>query len=101
MDKKGGDIVLLDISDAAIFTNYFLICNGENDRQVQALVDGITQDAKVKANTIPWGTEGTPSSGWVLLDYGDLIVHLFSPEMRRYYSLEELWSESRIVLRLQ
>ena len=92
---------MLDISEAAVFTNYFLICNGENDRQLQALRDGIAQDAKVKANTIPWGTEGAPSSGWVLLDYGDLIVHLFSPEMREYYSLEELWNESHIVLRMQ
>lgn len=101
LDKKGGDIVLLDISESAIFTDYFLICNGENDRQLQALLEGIAQDAKDKANTIPWGTEGEPSSGWVLLDYGDLIVHLFSPEMRKYYSLEELWSDSHIVLRMQ
>jgi ribosome-associated protein len=78
-----------------------LICNGENDRQLQALLDGIAKDAKQKAKTSPWGTEGTPSSGWVLVDYGDLIVHLFSPEMRKYYSLEELWSDSHIVLRLQ
>lgn len=101
LDKKGGDIVLIDIREKAVFTDYFLICNGENDRQLRALADGIATDAKKKANVIPWGTEGEPSSGWVLLDYGDLIVHLFSPEMRSYYSLEELWSDSHIVLRMQ
>lgn len=101
LDKKGGDIVLLDISKEAVFTNYFLICNGDNDRQLQALVDGIQGDAKKKADTLPWGTEGEPTSGWVLLDYGDLIVHLFNPEMRAYYNLEELWHDSHVVLRLQ
>ena len=66
-----------------------------------ALAEGIANDAKKKANVTPWGTEGEPASGWVLMDYGDLIVHLFSPEMRSYYSLEELWSDSHIVLRMQ
>lgn len=101
MDKKGGDIVLIDISDEAIFTDYFLICNGENDRQLRALAESIADDAKKKANIIPWGTEGVPMGGWVLLDYGDLIVHLFSPEMRDYYNLEELWSSAHVVLRMQ
>jgi len=100
IDKKGGDIILLDISEEAVFTDYFLICNGENDRQIQALVDSIADDAKKKANTLPWGKEGEPSSGWVLLDYGDLIVHLFNPDMRNYYNLEELWSDAHIVLRM-
>jgi ribosome-associated protein len=101
LEKKGVDILLLDISEKAIFTNYFLICNGENNRQLKSLADGISNDAKKKADILPWGTEGKPDSGWVLLDYGDLIVHLFSPEMREYYKLEELWSSGHIVLRMQ
>lgn len=101
LDKKGGDIVLLDIRDEALFTDYFLICNGDNDRQLQALADGIADDAKKKANLIAWGKEGEASSGWVLMDYGDLIVHLFSPEKRDYYRLEELWTNAHVVLRLQ
>jgi ribosome-associated protein len=68
---------------------------------LKALADGIAEDAKKKADIIPWGTEGEPSGGWVLLDYGDLIVHLFSPEMRNYYNLEELWNDGRVVLRMQ
>ena len=101
MDKKGGDVLLLDIREESIFTDYFLICNGENERQLQALVDGIAEDAKVKGNILPWGTEGEPTSGWVLMDYGDVIVHLFSPEMRNYYNLEELWRSGHVVLRMQ
>jgi ribosome-associated protein len=101
LDKKGGDIVLIDISDEALFTDYFLICNGENDRQLKALADSIALEAKKKAHVLPWGTEGEPATGWVLLDFGDLVVHLFSPEMRRYYNLEELWRNGHIVLRLQ
>ncbi|MFN2189550.1 MAG: ribosome silencing factor [Candidatus Promineifilaceae bacterium] len=101
LDKKGGDVLLLDIREEAIFTDYFLICNGENDRQLKALADGIAEDAKKKANLLPWGTEGEPTSGWVLLDFGELIVHLFSPRMRAFYNLEELWSSGHIVLRMQ
>lgn len=101
LEKKGVDILLLDIRDEAIFTDYFLICNGENDRQIKALVDSISDDAKKKADIRPWGTEGEPSSGWVLMDYGDLIVHLFSPEKRSFYNLEQLWNNSHVILRLQ
>jgi len=92
---------LLDIRDEATFTDFFLICSGDNDRQLQAIAESIAEDAKKKAGTLPWGTEGEPSSGWVLLDYGDLVVHLFDPEKRKYYNLEELWGNSHIVLRMQ
>lgn len=101
IDKKGGDILLLDISEQALFTDLFLICSGENERQLQALADSIAEDAKKKANVLAWGREGEPNAGWVLMDYGDLIVHLFSPDKRRYYNLEELWSDSRVILRMQ
>jgi len=93
--------LLLDLSEEAVFTDYFLICNGDNDRHLQALADGIADNAKNNADTRPWGTEGEPSTGWVLMDYGDLIVHLFNPEMRSYYNLEDLWTDARVVLRMQ
>jgi ribosome-associated protein len=101
LDKKGVDIVLLDLRDEAIFTDFFLICNGENYRQLRSLADSLADEAKKKANLLPWGTEGEPNGGWVLLDYGSLIVHLFSPEMRQYYNLEELWKKTHVVLRMQ
>ena len=100
MDKKGEDILLLDIREEALFTDYFLICNGENDRQIRALADNIAAEAKKKANILPWGQEGEAAGGWVLLDFGDLIVHLFSPEMRDYYKLDELWGSSHVILRM-
>ena len=101
MDKKGADIALLDIRDEAAYTDYFLICNGDNDRQLQTLADSIADDAKKKADSVTWGKEGEASGGWLLLDFGDLVVHLFSPDKRQYYRLEELWNNAHIVLRLQ
>ncbi len=100
LDKKGNDITLLDIRDQTVFADYFLICNGDNNRQLQALAEGIWEDAKRKGDTIGLGKEGEPESGWMLLDFGGLIVHLFSPEKRTYYKLEELWDKARIVLRV-
>jgi ribosome-associated protein len=101
LDKKGEDILLLDIREKAIFTDYFLICSGDSDRQIQALAEGITESAKKKGDTLAWGTEGDPTSGWMLIDFGDLIVHLFSPEQRTYYDLEDLWGDTHVVLRMQ
>lgn len=101
LDKKGSDILLLDLREQAIFTDYFLLCNGDSDRQLQALAEGITETAKKVGDVLPWGVEGDAESGWVLVDYGDIIIHIFSPEKRAYYNLEELWSHARVVLRIQ
>lgn len=100
-EKKGSDIALLDIREQAVFADYFLICSGESDRQLQALANSVAQDAKQKAQVLSNGIEGDPASGWVLLDFGDLIVHLFSPEKRAYYDLEDLWEDAYVVLRMQ
>ena len=101
LDKKGADIVLLDIRDEALFTDYFLICSGDNDRQLRTLADSIAENAKKKADLLAWGKEGEAESGWLLIDFGDVVVHLFSPEKRGYYRLEELWNKAHVVLRLQ
>lgn len=101
LDKKGSDIILLDIREQSIFADYFLICNGENERQLQALADTIALDAKRKAGKAARGIEGSPSGGWILIDFGNLVVHVFSPVKRRYYQLEEIWSQSHVVMRLQ
>jgi ribosome-associated protein len=68
---------------------------------LKALADGIADAAKKKADLVAWGKEGAASDGWMLMDYGDLIVHLFSLEKRDYYRLEELWARAHVVLRLQ
>jgi ribosome-associated protein len=101
LDKKGSEILLLDLRDEAIFTNYFLICNGDSRRQLKALADSISEEAKNNADIKPWGREGEPEHGWILLDYGDLVVHLFHPDTRRYYDLEDLWQNAHIILRMQ
>ncbi len=100
LDKKGSDITLLDLREQAVFADYFLICNGENDRQLRAMASSVAQDAKQKAEALAKSVEGSPESGWVLVDFGDLLVHLFSPETRDYYDLEGLWDSAHIVMRM-
>ena len=101
LDKKGSDILLLDLREHAAFADYFLICNGENDRQLKALAENVTTDAKKNAQTRALGLEGDAAEGWVLIDFGDLVVHLFSPDKRNYYNLETLWDDARVVMRMQ
>lgn len=101
IDKKGNNILLLDIREQAVFSDYFILCNGENPRQIKALIDAVVENAKKKAGVRPSGVEGDPDTGWVLVDFGGVIIHLFSPEKRDYYNLEELWSNSHVVLRMQ
>jgi ribosome-associated protein len=101
IDKKGSDILLLDITDQAVFTDYFVLCNGDNRRQINALSDAVRETAREKCARSPQGSEGGAAGGWVLVDFGDVIVHLFAEEQREYYNLEELWADARVVLRVQ
>lgn len=101
IDKKGNNILLLDIREQAVFSDYFILCNGENPRQIKALIDAVVENAKKKAGVRPWALEGDPDTGWVLVDFGGVIIHLFSPEKRDYYNLEELWNDAHVVLRMQ
>jgi ribosome-associated protein len=78
-----------------------LICNGENERQLKALAENVAQDAKLDGSVPVLGIEGEASSGWVLVDFGDLIVHLFSPEQRNYFRLEDIWDQARVVMHIQ
>jgi len=99
-DKKGEDIVLMDIRESCDFADYFVICTDTSDRMLQALADGVAE--KVHDQYDIWGhVEGMPRDGWLLVDYGDVVLHLFSPDRRDYYRLEELWSKGKILLRLQ
>jgi ribosome-associated protein len=99
-DKQASDIVLLDARQACGFADYFVICTGDSERQVHAIYDEIEQSLK-QAGVAPRHCEGTPDSGWLLLDYGDVIVHVFSAAEREYYRLDELWREARPVLMIQ
>ena len=99
-DKKGSDIVLLDLRSISLLADYFVICSGESERQVKAIVDEVA--GKINEEGVrPLHIEGDSSSGWVLVDYGGVIVHVFAPAMRGYYQLEKLWSDALVVVRMQ
>ena len=98
-DKLASDIVLLDASGICGYTDYFVIVSGESTRQLEALADHIERELKQNAVT-PLHREGKAASGWVLLDYGDVIVHMFSSTKRAYYNLDEMWNAARPVMRL-
>jgi ribosome-associated protein len=100
-EKRGEDVLLLDISELDTFTDYFVFCSGNSDRQLRALLEGVLKSVKDRFRTVPWSKEGSGDTEWVLLDYGDVVVHLFSPEKRAYYDLEELWKEGKVLLHIQ
>jgi ribosome-associated protein len=95
-DKKALDLVVLDLRPIATFTDYFVITSGSNERQVQAISDEVFERLK-KAGTTAARVEGYKSAEWILLDYGDFIVHVFADKARRFYDLERLWRESKRV----
>ncbi|GIV63736.1 MAG: hypothetical protein KatS3mg045_1075 [Bellilinea sp.] len=90
----------MDIQEIASFTDYFVLCSGTSERMIESLADAVLENAKKEFQLIG-KKEGYAEGGWVLVDLGDVIVHLFSPEQRDYYRLEELWSQGKILLRLQ
>ena len=92
-DKKAHSIVELDLRGVIDYTDYFVICSGGSDRQVKAIVDGIHVGVKAELGILPRRVEGLPGSQWVLMDYLDVIVHVFVPEVREFYALERLWGE--------
>ena len=93
-DKKAVDILVLDLRKASAFTDFFVICTGGNLRQVQAIADAI-QDALAQKGLKPALTEGYERGQWILMDYFDFIVHIFSPATREFYGLERLWGDAK------
>jgi ribosome-associated protein len=96
-DKKAFNMVALDLREIASFTEFFVIASGSNQRQVQAIADEINEQLKKQLNTRPNRIEGYNAAEWVLLDYGDFIVHVFNEESREFYDLERLWRDARKV----
>jgi ribosome-associated protein len=99
-DKQASDIVLLDARKVCSFADYFVICSGESERQVSAIYDEVGHRLK-QAGILPSHHEGAVDSGWLLLDFGNIIVHIFAPFEREYYRLDELWGQAVPVLRIQ
>ena len=99
-DKQASDILLLDARGVCSFTDYLVICSGDSDRQIEAIRDEVGHILK-REGILPRHCEGTVDSGWLLLDFGDVIVHIFAPFEREYYQLDELWSQANPVVRIQ
>jgi ribosome-associated protein len=93
-DRKAVELIQLDLRGLSSVADYFLICTGRSDRQVRAIHDGIHLGMKNEHGILPTRVDGVTQAQWVLMDYGDVIVHIFTPEMRDYYRLEQLWGEA-------
>jgi len=94
--KKATDILVLDLTGITSFADFFVICTGANQRQVQAIADEVNLQLKRRAGELPISVEGYDQAEWVLADYGDLLVHVFSSKAREYYGLERLWRGAKL-----
>ncbi len=92
-EKKAIDMVALDLRGVAGYTDFFLICQGNTDRQAKAIHDGIHLGMKKAAEMLPRRVEGVAEARWILMDYLDVVVHVFTPETREFYRLDQLWGE--------
>lgn len=99
-DKKGEDIVLLDLDNLSPITEYFVLVSGSSERTLRGLLNTVAKDLKLNGHSKP-RLEGNPDEGWLLADFGSVIVHIFSKSRRDYYALEELWSDAKVLLHVQ
>ncbi|MEW6162848.1 MAG: ribosome silencing factor [Nitrospirota bacterium] len=93
LDKKAKDVLILDLKGLTIIADYFVICSGESTTHVRAVAEGM-EERSARAGTRPLGVEGLNYSHWVLIDYGDVIVHIFEEGTRNFYELEKLWIDA-------
>jgi ribosome-associated protein len=93
-DVKAEHLLTLDLREYISYTDYFVICTGRSDRQVKAIHDRVAEGMKREHEMRPIRVDGTSSAQWILMDYGDVVLHIFTPEMREYYQLERLWGEA-------
>ena len=93
-DKKALEVLELDLRGVLGYTDYFLICSGNTGRQTKAIHDGILEGLKREHGTLPQRVEGVGAREWILMDYLDVVVHIFTPETREFYRLEQLWGEA-------
>lgn len=93
LDKKAADVVVLDLRDTPAFTDFFVLCSGNTQRQVKAIADGV-EEALRGAKVRPAHVEGYERAEWILMDYFTFIVHVFTPQTRTFYSLERLWGDA-------
>ncbi|HLF20560.1 MAG TPA: ribosome silencing factor [Bacteroidota bacterium] len=96
LEKKASDIVLMDLRGVTTTTDFFVICSADSDTQVKAIADSIVEGTVTKGITV-WHSEGMQALVWVVLDYVDVVVHVFHKEARRFYNLERLWGDAKII----
>jgi ribosome-associated protein len=99
-DKQANDIIMLDLRGLTTIADYFVLCTAESERQIRAVVSAIDEEL-VKSGARNPKIEGSAETGWVLLDFSDIIVHVFSPEQREFYRLERLWKQAQPVVVVQ
>ncbi len=95
-DNKAMDVKVIDIHEVSVLADYFVIASGSNQNQVQAMVDNV-EEMLTKAGYEPKQIEGTRNSSWILMDYGDLIIHVFDEENRLFYDLERIWRDGKVL----
>ncbi len=93
-DRKAIDVQVLDLRGIVSYTDYFVVCSGNTDRQTRAVQEGVYRDLKDQEGLLPRRVEGEREARWILLDYLDCVVHIFTPDARSYYRLEQLWGEA-------
>jgi ribosome-associated protein len=96
-DRKAQDLLQLDLRGIIGYTDYFIICSGRSDRQTKAIHDAILSGMKSDHGMFPRRVEGLPEARWILMDYLDVVVHVFTPEMREFYRLDQLWGEAPLL----
>lgn len=96
LSKKAQDILIIDIQGKASFADYFVLCTGSSERQVNSLVDDV-EDAFAKEGLLTKSVEGRQNSGWILMDFGDIIVNIFTKEMREKYNIEKIWADCEFI----
>jgi len=99
-DKKAKDIILLDIHEVALFTDYFVICSGTSERMLRSLINAANDVMQSKYQS-KGRVMGSPSNGWIAVDFTNIVLHVFSPDQRDYYRLEELWSNGKVLLKVK
>lgn len=100
-DKKAENILLLALGPDSMIADYFVICTGNSDRQLKALAEHVRETMKESEGRLPYAVEGAADSGWVLMDYGDVVVHIFTEDQRRYYDLEGMYRDANVLVSIQ
>lgn len=97
-EKKASDIVIMDLRDVKnAVADYFILCSGNSDTQIDAIADSVDEQVYKELSQNPWHTEGKNNKEWLLIDYVDVVAHIFKKDKREFYSLEELWGDAKII----